>query len=280
MLRLMLRPMPMPSGLVVQNASNRCACASADRPPPQSATVSRSERASSGAVPIRISRACAGVRAIASIAFNNRLTSTCWTCTRSASTSGNAGASAIRSAMALCSSSLRASASTSSTAALRSNALLRGASPLLRLRIRAITSLARLPSSRIRCSAACARSRFGGCWPSQRWQALPLVTMAASGWLTSCAIEAVRPPRLRARASRSSCACAACAAALACSICTAMEVVTATTTMLMTELITPTRYAPAELSWKLSTIRAMQAPASNSMPARVSSRTANRITTV
>ena len=43
-----------------------------------------------------------------------------------------------------------------------------------------------------------------GSWASQRWQALPLVTMAASGWLTSWAMEAVNCPRLVAWVMRSS----------------------------------------------------------------------------
>lgn len=43
------------------------------------------------------------------------------------------------------------------------------------------------------------------------------------------------------RVSRNSRACAPCALALAASICTARYVVTATTTALMQELITPTR---------------------------------------
>ncbi|WZB74845.1 hypothetical protein WJ972_31910 [Achromobacter insuavis] len=45
---------------------------------------------------------------------------------------------------------------------------------------------------------------LGGSCSSQRWQALPLVAMAASGWLISCAIDAVSSPRLWMRAMRAS----------------------------------------------------------------------------
>lgn len=72
------------------------------------------------------------------------------------------------------------------------------------LRMRAMTSLARCASPRMRSSAWPALARLGGSWASQRWQALPLVTMAASGWLTSWAMEAVNCPRLVVWVMRSS----------------------------------------------------------------------------
>lgn len=68
-------------------------------------------------------------------------------------------------------------------------------SALMRLMI----SLARLPSLTMRSRASRASVMFGG-WPaSQRRPALALVTTAASGWLISCAIEAVISPSVVTR---------------------------------------------------------------------------------
>jgi hypothetical protein len=71
-------------------------------------------------------------------------------------------------------------------------------------RIRTTTSLPRRPSRTIcpipvRISSKLGTSRF-----SQRRHAWPLVTMAASGWLTSWAIETVSSPMVVRRATRAS----------------------------------------------------------------------------
>ena len=60
--------------------------------------------------------------------------------------------------------------------------------------MRWITSPARRPSRTIRVTLWCASDMFGGSLAIQRRQALALVTTAASGWLTSCAIDAASSP--------------------------------------------------------------------------------------
>ena len=76
----------------------------------------------------------------------------------------------------------------------------RGISALwVRARIRAITSPARFPSRTMRRTASRASSRLGASPASQRRQALPLLTTPASGWLTSCAIEAASSPMMLTR---------------------------------------------------------------------------------
>ena len=59
-----------------------------------------------------------------------------------------------------------------------------------------ITSDARLPSRIVRRAVSRAPSTFGGSAASIRRQVLALVMMPDSGWLTSCAIDAVKAPRL------------------------------------------------------------------------------------
>ena len=65
-----------------------------------------------------------------------------------------------------------------------------------RARNRVITSDARLPSRIVRRAVSRAPSTFGGSAASIRRQVLALVMMPDSGWLTSCAIDAVNAPRL------------------------------------------------------------------------------------
>src|ERR1700730_17915104 len=79
-------------------------------------------------------------------------------------------------------------------------------------RIRSIILLARLPLLTIRSTACLASCRVGGLWASQRQHAFPLVTIAANGWLTSWAIEAVNSPNVVTRAMCAICARAACIA--------------------------------------------------------------------
>jgi hypothetical protein len=62
-----------------------------------------------------------------------------------------------------------------------------------------MTALARVPAFMMRSSARWARCRFGGLAASQREQDEALVTMPSSGWLTSCAIDAVTSPRVVTR---------------------------------------------------------------------------------
>ena len=69
-------------------------------------------------------------------------------------------------------------------------------------RSRRITSPARFPSRTIRRAASRASSRSGTSLASQRRHALPLLTMPESGWLTSCAIEAVSSPMVVRRIHR------------------------------------------------------------------------------
>ena len=59
-----------------------------------------------------------------------------------------------------------------------------------------ITSEARLPSRIVRRAVSRAPSTLGGSAASIRRQVLALVTMPDSGWLTSCAMDAVKTPRL------------------------------------------------------------------------------------
>ena len=62
-----------------------------------------------------------------------------------------------------------------------------------------ITSPARWPSRTMRCVASRASWRFGGSLASHRREALPLIMIAASGWLISWAIEAAIWPRVLTR---------------------------------------------------------------------------------
>ncbi len=57
-----------------------------------------------------------------------------------------------------------------------------------------MTALARSPSAPMRARAIDAFSRLGGLAASQRDAEAALVTMAPSGWFTSCAMEAVSSP--------------------------------------------------------------------------------------
>ena len=63
-------------------------------------------------------------------------------------------------------------------------------------RNRVITSDARWPSRIIRRAVSRAPSRLGGSAASIRRHVLALVTIPANGWLTSCAMDAVRTPSL------------------------------------------------------------------------------------
>ena len=63
---------------------------------------------------------------------------------------------------------------------------------LNRARNRVITSDARLPSRIVRRAVSRAPSTFGGSAASIRRQVLALVMMPDSGWLSSCAIDAVK----------------------------------------------------------------------------------------
>ena len=81
-------------------------------------------------------------------------------------------------------------ASFRSTASVVASFLLKSA------RNRVITSDARLPSRMVRRAVSRAPSTFGGSAASIRRHVLALVMMPDSGWLTSCAIDAVNAPRL------------------------------------------------------------------------------------
>ena len=74
--------------------------------------------------------------------------------------------------------------------------------------MRLTTSAAAFASRMMRSTVFCARSRFGGSAVSQRWQACELATMAASGWFTSCAMEAESSARLAAWLARARLSCA------------------------------------------------------------------------
>ena len=63
-------------------------------------------------------------------------------------------------------------------------------------RNRAITSDARWPSRIVRRAVSRAPSTLGGSAASIRRQVLALVMMPESGWLTSCATDAVKAPRV------------------------------------------------------------------------------------
>jgi len=71
----------------------------------------------------------------------------------------------------------------------------------LPVRSRVITSDARLPSRIVRLAVSRAPSMFGGLASSILRQVPALVMMPESGWLTSCAIDAVSTPRLMTRAT-------------------------------------------------------------------------------
>ncbi|MNY09254.1 hypothetical protein D3C86_1421620 [compost metagenome] len=84
---------------------------------------------------------------------------------------------------------------------------LRGGDFLISWRMRPSTSPARLASLTMRVSASPTSLTLGGCAPSQRSPAWALVTVAAIGWLTSCAIDAASCPMV---ATRLACASSVC----------------------------------------------------------------------
>ena len=72
---------------------------------------------------------------------------------------------------------------------------------LYRARRRMMTSEARFPSRMVRRAVSSAPMTLGGSAESIRTHVFAFVTMPASGWLTSCAIEAASVLRLVALAT-------------------------------------------------------------------------------
>src|SRR5882762_3840758 len=135
-------------------------------------------------------------------------------------------------------SSLRVRATTSTMASLMSNRSVRAGTFLIRARIRSTTSLARMPSFTIRATACRVSSRFGGRASSQRNAAWALVTVAAIGWLTSWAIEAVSCPMVVTRLTCAS------------SICASRRASEASTCSVRSRLITSTASTRSEVGRK------------------------------
>ncbi len=134
---------------------------------------------------------------MASMPLTIRLMTTCCSCTRSPSTAGSVGARSSRSDTRWPSASCCTSGITSLIAALMFSATIWVSVFLESARSRWMISLARLPLLITSSRASRASARSGTSRSSHRRPTSPLVTMAASGWLTSCAIEAVSSPKRR-----------------------------------------------------------------------------------
>ena len=118
---------------------------------------------------------------MASIPFIIRFSSTCCSCTRSAVSAGKSMAKSVCSATLFRRLSLLTNATVSRMTSLISTRLFCGGDFFTNARISLINSLARFPCLIIRVIDVRASSRFGVSPASQRWAALPLVTIAESG---------------------------------------------------------------------------------------------------
>src|SRR5882672_5123931 len=179
--RLIDKPMPSPSSLVVKKGSNRRGACSGSSPVPESRTSTDTVSGPSEADTIVNSRCRSLIPLIASIALMIRLSSTCCSCTLSQRTSGRPWPSRVSTRISLRRSWYCASAVTSRIVSLMSNHSLRGAWRFMSARMRRMTSAALLPSLAMRSSARRALSICGGLVASQRAPAAALVTMAPSG---------------------------------------------------------------------------------------------------
>ena len=174
---------------------------SVSSPTPESRTVANTPEALSFSVVTDTSRGPVPTPFKASIALTIRLRKTCCTWTRSAQTSGKSAGSCVFSEMRFCSISLRHRMTISSMASFMFSEVIWGGAFLTSARTRWITSLARLASRIMRFADSVAFSTLGGSLASQRKHAWALLTTPASGWLTSCAIEAVNSPTAATRAN-------------------------------------------------------------------------------
>ena len=118
----MLRPMPMPSALVLKNGENSCPATSGGIPTPLSATSTTASVSVSFAVRNTAIRCSGGKCCMASRAFRKKLTSTCSIMIRSANTMGRSSASCSSHRNARSSSSLSTSFTTSEANKLMSSA--------------------------------------------------------------------------------------------------------------------------------------------------------------
>ena len=157
-------------------------------------------------------RGRAATSAIASIALSIKLSSTCCSSTRTASTGGSAPAidcsMATRWVAASASTNRRASAMTSTTF----TSVFVPAVFWKKPRMFAMTSPTRPASRMIRRTAAAASSRFGCFRESHRRQALLLVSIATTNWLRSWPIDAVSAPTFSTRVTCASSCCERCSA--------------------------------------------------------------------
>src|SRR5271166_2607656 len=191
-------PMPMPLGLVVKKALNSRSTCSGSMPTPQSCTAT-STASASRCERILSSRGRSVTGAMASMPFITRLMMTCCSWIRSTCTRGSPDASSTRNNARWLSTSWRNSRMASSMTSLMGSGAGIASVFLASARTRRMTSAARLPSSIMRSTAPRTSSRSGTSRASQRRHAPPLATMAASGWLTSWAIEAVSSPKVVTR---------------------------------------------------------------------------------
>ncbi len=194
-------PSPTPPDLVVKKGSNSRSAPSGSKPAPLSSTDSTTPASASTEVRIDRIRAAASCWRRASTPFSTRLSSTCCSCTWSPRTGGRAGSRSNCTntwARARWSS---VNSSTSPTSRLRSRDASSGSVRAIIDLTLWITAPARWPSRSARSIAAVARARSGGSRASQRMEAWLLATMAATGWLISCAIEEASSPTDSTRAT-------------------------------------------------------------------------------
>ena len=136
-----------------------------------------------------------------STAFVNRFKSTCCSCTRSAWTAERSSRSCSASETRRLFSSPSEVESTSQTSSFTATGELSPESFLNIARMPVMMCAARRPSLTTRSNAKRASSRFGSGRSNQRRPALPFDTIAASGWLSSCAIVPAIAPTVVSRAT-------------------------------------------------------------------------------
>ena len=138
-----------------------------------------------------------------------RLSTTCCNCTRSPETGERSSANCVRMATLFFFASSPTRASTSRIVSFRSSSSSLGASPCRQGPNAGDHFTGSLPVTNDVADSFTGLVQLGASPASQRRQALPLLTMPVSGWLTSCAIEAASSPimltRLMCARSASSC---------------------------------------------------------------------------
>ena len=140
--------------------------------------------------------------------FTTRLSNTCSSCTRSPSTTGRSAARSVRIATPRATDSAAARATRSSTTSPRRSGTFSGGVRFASPRTRSMMALARSASLTMSAKASRTSSRPWRPLGSRPRHALALLTMAASGWFSSWAKEAVTSPSVVTRVTCVSAACA------------------------------------------------------------------------